>query len=80
MAICEAIYSAVIVVRETKIAQDAGLDRTTLYRAFRHKSGPALNTMVEVLRMLGFCLIVKAKDPSKFQAINRLSRLCPIAS
>ena len=35
LGICEAIDAAVIVVGITKIARDAGLDRVTLYRAFR---------------------------------------------
>src|SRR4029077_4579376 len=72
-AICKAIDSAVIECGVTKIARDAGLDRTTLYRAFRLEGGPALNTMVQVLRVLGFGLAVKVKDPSKSQAMNRLS-------
>ena len=74
-AICKAIDAAVIECGVTKIARDAGLDRTTLYRAFRLEGGPALNTMVQVLRVLGFGLAVKVKDPSKSQAINRLSAI-----
>ena len=74
-AICKAIDAAVIECGVTKIARDAGLDRTTLYRAFRLEGGPALNTMVQVMRVLGFGLAIKVKDPSKSQAINRLSAI-----
>lgn len=59
--ICRAIDAAVLKSGSIiKVAQDAGVNRTTLYRAFRCEKGPALNTMTNVLRVLGFRLVVQA--------------------
>lgn len=45
----------------TKVAERAGIDRTTIYRAFRCENGPALDTMTKVLNVLGCRLIVEPK-------------------
>ena len=64
-SICRAVDAAVVRGGIAKVAQTAEVDRTTIYRAFRRESGPALDTMVRVLRVLGLRLIVKNKpDPS----------------
>src|SRR6266481_1099696 len=59
--VCGAIDAAVLKSPTIiKVAQDAGVNRTTLYRAFRCQRGPALSTMIKVLRVLGFQLVVQA--------------------
>ena len=75
--ICSAIDVAVLKYGIAKAARDAEVDRTTLYRAFRRQNGPALDTMIRVLRTLGFRLIVKIKEQSDSQAATRLSRHTP---
>jgi DNA-binding phage protein len=74
--ICSAVDVAVVRCGISDLARDAELDRTTLYRAFRLKKGPGLDTMITVLRVLGFCLIVETKGQSRFQSANR-SRHAP---
>ena len=63
--ICRAIDAAVLENGFAKVAEEAMVDRTTIYRAFRRENGPALDTMVRVLQVLGSRLIVTMKtDPS----------------
>lgn len=63
--ICRAVDEAVLRGGIAKVAQDAKVDRTTIYRAFRRENGPALDTMVRVLHVLGLRLIVEIKpNPS----------------
>ena len=45
----------------SKLAKDAGADRSMLYRAFRREKGPRLSLMVRVLSSAGFQLIVNAE-------------------
>lgn len=67
--ICKAIDAAVYRSGVVKVAQVAKVDRTTIYRAFRRESGPALDTMVRVLHVLGLRLIVETKaNPSSERA------------
>jgi probable addiction module antidote protein len=69
--ICRAVDESLVRYSTvTEMAKAAGVDRTTLYRAFRIKNGPALDTMIKVLRALGFELIVEAGK----QAITGSSR------
>jgi probable addiction module antidote protein len=44
----------------SKLAKDAGADRSMLYRAFRREKGPRLSLVVKVLSSAGFQLIVNA--------------------
>ena len=75
--ICSAVDVAVVRCGISDLARDAELDRTTLYRAFRLKKGPGLDTMITVLRVLGFRLTVEeTKGQSRFQSANR-SRHAP---
>ena len=61
--ICRALDAGILSCSNvTEFSQAAEVDRTTLYRAFRLKNGPALDTMVKVLRALGFELIVQMQD------------------
>lgn len=60
-SICEAIDHALHELGVEIAARKAGLDRTTLYRAFRCKNGPALETMVRVLQVLDLMLVVEVK-------------------
>jgi probable addiction module antidote protein len=70
--ICRAIDVAVLKSPSIiKVARDAGVNRTTLYRAFRCERGPALNTMINVLRVLGFQLVVQTNCQ---RAINPTTR------
>jgi probable addiction module antidote protein len=63
--ICRAVDEAVLRGGIAKVAQNAKVDRTTIYRAFRRENGPALDTMVKVLHVLGSRLIVEIKpNPS----------------
>lgn len=64
--ICSAIDVAVHRYGISDLAREAGLDRTTLYRAFRLKNGPALSTMIRVLLVLGYRLAVRTKDRPNF--------------
>jgi DNA-binding phage protein len=50
------------------VARAAQIDRTTLYRAFRLKNGPALDTMIKVARVLGFRLIVTTTTKAAAQS------------
>jgi len=73
--ICGALDAAVLKSPTIiKVAQDAGVNRTTLYRAFRCQRGPTLSTMIKVLRVLGFQLVVQANR----QRGRRPTRLRPI--
>lgn len=63
--ICRAVDVAVLRVGIAKVAHNANVDRTTIYRAFRRENGPALDTMVRILHVLGLRLIVEVKpNPS----------------
>lgn len=59
--ICRAVDAAVLGSGITKVAQGARVDRTTIYRAFRRENGPALDTMIKVLRFLELRLTVEIK-------------------
>ena len=80
--ICRAVDAAILKSPSIiKVAQDAGVNRTTLYRAFRREKGPALSTMINVLRVLGFQIVVQAnrqrasnRATSKPRAVGALSR------
>jgi DNA-binding phage protein len=72
--ICGAVDVAVVRCGISDVARDAELDRTTLYRAFRLKKGPGLDTMITVLRVLGFCLTVETRDQGNLRSANRLRR------
>lgn len=73
--ICRAIDAAVLDSPSIiGVAQDAGIDRTTFYRAFRCEKGPALNTMINVLRALGFHLIVQTNRQRAINPENRRPR------
>jgi probable addiction module antidote protein len=69
--ICSAVDFAVVRCGISDVARHAELDRTTLYRAFRLKKGPGLDTMIAVLWVLGFRLIVESREQSGFQSANR---------
>ena len=63
--ICRAIDVAVIKRGVERVAQSANVDRTTLYRAFRLRNGPAelaLETMVRALPVLSLALTVEVKS------------------
>lgn len=69
LRICEAIDRSVVNFSSvTEVSKAAQIDRTTLYRAFRIKKGPALQTMIRVLHVLGFRLAVEVKKDSKNNA------------
>ena len=72
--ICSAVDVAVVRCGISDVARDAELDRTTIYRAFRLKRGPRLNTMVAVLCVLGFRLTVETRDQTSFRSANRSRR------
>jgi probable addiction module antidote protein len=64
--ICQAVDS--ILLRKssvTRVAVAARIDRTTLYRAFRLRKGPSLDTMRRVIQVLGYRLIIKEKKKRK---------------
>lgn len=73
-SICRAVDAAVVGEGIAKIAQAAKVDRTTIYRAFRCESGPALDTMVRVLRVLGLRLIVKFEPYPSTEAPRPVSK------
>ena len=75
--ICSAIDFAVVRSGVVEVAREADVSRTTLYRAFRCRNGPALYTMLKVMRVLGFHLTVEAGRRSIFPAVNRLSQRAP---
>lgn len=68
--ICSAVDAAVHESGSSiaEIARAAELDRGTLYRAFRFARGPALDTMIKVLRVLGFRLVVEVRAQVKRDA------------
>jgi DNA-binding phage protein len=65
-SICRAVDVSVLQSGSIiEVARAAGLDRVTLYRAFRLEKGPALHNMIKVLRVLGFRLVVEVcSEPS----------------
>jgi probable addiction module antidote protein len=77
--LCRAIDHAVIRCGVVEVARQANVSRTTLYRAFRCKNGPALDTMLKVIRFLGFHLTVEAGRRRIYPAVNRLSH-CALSS
>lgn len=71
--ICKAVDAAVVSGGIAKVAQKAKVDRTTIYRAFRRENGPALDTIVRVLHVLGLRLTVELKpnllsEPARLDA------------
>lgn len=66
--ICSAIDFAVTRCGVVEVAREADVSRTTLYRAFRCRNGPALDTMLKVMRAIGFHLTVEAGRRSIFPA------------
>jgi len=72
---CHAVDAAVLRSGSiVEIALAAKVDRTTLYRAFRLAKGPALDTMIQVLRVLGFRLIVEVRR----EVAHRHERSVPV--
>jgi probable addiction module antidote protein len=70
--ICQAVDS--ILLRKssvTRVAVAARIDRTTLYRAFRLRKGPSLDTMNRVIQVLGYSLIIKENKKHKFSNSER---------
>jgi probable addiction module antidote protein len=60
--ICQAVDAIVIYCGVTELAKAAALDRTTLYRSFRMRNGPSLDTASKVFRALGLQLVVTLKS------------------
>jgi len=57
-----------------RLAESAGLDRSTLYRAFRsEKIGPNLDVAIKILSALGFQLVVEFMRQPKSRT-NRFAR------
>ena len=75
--ICSAIDFAVTRCGVVEVAREADVSRTTLYRAFRCRNGPALDTMLKVMRAIGFHLTVEVGRRSIFPAVNFLSQRAP---
>jgi probable addiction module antidote protein len=62
-SICRALDGAILQSGGiVEIARGAEVDRTTIYRAIRLKGVPKLDTVVKVLRALGYRLIVEVQD------------------
>jgi probable addiction module antidote protein len=61
--ICRAIGVAVRRSGDiSALAQSAKVDRTTVYRAFRHDGAPAFDTVAKTLRALRYRLVVELRD------------------
>jgi probable addiction module antidote protein len=58
----------------SRIAKEAEIDRSVLYRSFRGKKGPRLSLAIRVLRSEGFQLIVKFERQPKKIKPNRFGR------
>ena len=72
--ICRAVDDAILQSgRIVEIARAAKINRTTLYRAFRLQGGPGLDTMIRVLRALGFQLIVELQQALPISDLNHQS-------
>jgi DNA-binding phage protein len=69
--ICRAIDVAVRQVGVERVAQSANVNRITLYRAFRLRNGPALETMVRVLLVLGLALTVEVRSSKEASEFSR---------
>lgn len=59
--ICRAIDAAVLENGFANVAYESNVARTTIHRAFRCENGPALDTLVKVLQVLGLHLIVEIR-------------------
>jgi DNA-binding phage protein len=69
--ICRAIDVAVRQVGVERVAQSANVNRITLYRAFRLRNGPALETMVRVLLVLGLAHTVEVRSSKEASEFSR---------
>jgi probable addiction module antidote protein len=58
----------------SKLAQEASLDRSILYRTFRGKKGPRLLVVLNILRAAGFRLIVKVERQPRKTKPNRFGQ------
>ncbi len=58
----------------SKLAHEARIDRSILYRTFRGQKGPRLLVVVNVLRAAGFRLIVKVERKPKKAKPNRFGQ------
>ena len=58
----------------SKLAKDAGTERSRLYRTFRGDKGPRLSMVVRVLSSAGFRLAVKADEHSQEGKVNRFGQ------
>jgi probable addiction module antidote protein len=58
----------------SKLAHEASIDRSILYRTFRGRKGPRLLVVINVLRAAGFRLIVKVERQAKTVKPNRFGQ------
>ena len=56
--ICKAVGDTIRLHNVADLAKDAGLERTSLYRAFGGRQSPNLSTLLAVLNAMGFKLQV----------------------
>src|SRR5271169_1966652 len=72
--ICEVLDDFVRGSSVSKLAKNANVDRSVLYRSFRGKKGPRLSLLISVLRSAGFQLVVKVERQPKKDKPNRFGQ------
>ena len=77
--ICRAIDAELRTSGIQNFALKAGVDRATLYRAFRLENGPTLEIMVKTLHALGLQLVVETRLRRDVNTVNRVVK-SPTAS
>ena len=74
-AICAAMETLVRRSADiSRLAKDAGIERSILYRTFRGKKGPTLATVIKILRSAGFRFVVKFKRQPRKGRPNRFGQ------
>ena len=72
---CKALAAAINSQNKFQFAAAAGINRTTLYRAFERGSHPNFSTVLRVLKTLSLRLMVLPIDPSDQRASSFAARL-----
>jgi len=68
--ICQAVGDAIRLHNVADLAKEAGLKRTSLYRAFGGRQSPNLSTVLAVLHAMGFKLQVAQRKRRKSWVLN----------
>src|SRR5438309_11619348 len=77
--ICKAIGAATRLYDMSDIAKQAGIERSSLYRAFEGTKHPNFNTVLRVLAAMGFGLKVDVRHGGRAKLSRRRRPVSPAA-